>query len=277
MSVLDRVYEEGKAETLAHPFVKDEQIFTREDKSYKEAKRILNELVKHSKSHHRSVVKNCILMCVILTLLLIEIMLKRLVYPLIYQPDYLAIELSFPFEIPLSFSLVVLISVTTCFDVPCCWRFGFKKAKFSMARNLHNFKLVLLVLYLVILLIKIIATFYVTNLPKEYVCLSYDFNQYFSNTTFCSLRTTTDLSKHTSFMLYNFILSMVILILVLFVLLYVFIMLFIITVKWCCYKNSFRPVHSFRNLLHEIVMIDIFDDSNKIYQSRLIENVIEII
>ena len=49
VSVLDRVYEEGKAETLTHPFVQDEPVFTREDKRYKEAKCMLNELVKHSK------------------------------------------------------------------------------------------------------------------------------------------------------------------------------------------------------------------------------------
>ena len=52
VSILDSVYEEGKAETVAHPFVIDEPILTMEDKSYKEAKCMLNELVKHSKSHH---------------------------------------------------------------------------------------------------------------------------------------------------------------------------------------------------------------------------------
>ena len=70
---------------------------------------------------------------------------------------------------------------------------------------------------------------------------------------------------------------MVIFVIVLFVLLYVVIMLVIINVKCCSYKNSFHPVLSCRNHSHEIIMIDIFDDSNKIYQRRLIENVIEII
>ena len=253
VSVLDRVYEEGKAETLTHPFVIDEPILTREDKSYKESKRILNQLVKYSKSHHRSVIKNCILMCVILTLLLVQAMLKPLVSPLIVEPNTMPLEAAFGLntEIPIIACLVALISVTTCFDVPCCWRFGLKKAKFSMFRNLHIFRLVLLLLYLVIMTVYTVFTIYCLYQAETGLCAQYP--------------------------LFSYIKSMVIFVIVLFVLLYVVIMLVIINVKCCSYNNSFRPVLSCRNHSHEIIMIDIFADSNKIYQRRLIENVIEII
>ena len=252
VSVLDRVYEEGKAETLTHPFVKDEPILTREDKSYKEAKRILNELGKYSNSHHRSVVKNCILMCIILTSLLVQAMLKTLVYPSLFQPNNIPPEVAFglTIEIPFIACLLAIISVTTCFDVPCCWRFGLKKAKFSMFRNLHIFRLVLLLLYLVIMTVYTVFTIYCLYQAETGLCAQYS--------------------------LFNYIKSIFFLIIVLFVLLYVVIMLVIINVK-CCYKNSFRPVLSCWNNAHEIIMIDIFNDSNTIYQSRLVENVIEII
>ena len=235
VSILDHVYEEGKAETLTHPFVKDEPIFTREDKSYKESKRILNELVKYSKSHDRSVAKNCILMCVILTSLLVQAMLKSLVYPLIFGPSASSLQSGFNIEFLYSLCLVALISVTTCFDVPCCWRFRNKKAKFSMFRNLHIFRLVLLLLYLVIMTVYTGFTIYCV---LSRICAQYP--------------------------LFIFINSMVHLTIVLFVLLYVLIMLVVINVKCCCYKNSFRPIRSCRNLAHEIIMIDIFDDSNNI-------------
>ena len=160
VSILNRVYEKGKAETLTHPFVIDEPILTREDKSYKEAKHMLNELVKYSKSHHRSVIKNWILMCVILTLLLVEIVIKTLVYQLIVTPETIYLSFCFIIEFPFIVCIVSLISATTCFDVPCCWRFGLKKAKFSMFRNLHIFRLVLLLLYLVISIVYIVIGFY---------------------------------------------------------------------------------------------------------------------
>ena len=231
----------------------DEPILTREDKSYKEAKRILNELVKYSNCHHRSVVKNCILMCVILTSLLVQAMLKPLVHPLMFEPNTMPLETVFGLstEIPIVVCLVALISATTCFDVPCCWKFGFKNAKFSMFGNLHIFRLVLLLLYLIIMTAYTVFTIYCLYQAETGLCAQYP--------------------------LFNYIKSMVIFVIVLFVLLYVLIMLVIINIKCCYYKNRFRPVLSCRNLAHEIIMIDICDDSNKIYQHRLIENVIEII
>ena len=163
-------------------------------------------------------------------------MFKYLVYPLL-RTDYFSVNLGF--GITFGACLVTLISVTTCFDVPCCWRFGNKKAKFSMFKNLHIFRLVLLVLYLVILTAHTVVTIYcVTQNEVE-----------------------TGLCAH--YPLFDYIYTVAILIIILFVLSYVLIMLVIINVKCCYYKNSFRPVLSCRNHAHEIIMINIcHDDKN---------------
>ena len=262
VSILDRVYEEGQSEVLNHPFVRNEPIFTREDKSYHEAQRMLNELVKYSKSHHRSIIKNWILTCVIFTLFLAELMFKYVTHVVLGGPsmvnanEYFLVKLGFAilFGVP----LVALISATTCFDVPCCWRFGHRYAKFSMFRNLHIFRLVLLVIYLIIFTIYTVATicYFIQHGVKTDIGLC---------------------NSYTSYNLLDDVHTMVIAVFVICVLLYVIIMLVIINIKCCSYKNSFRPALSCRNHAHEIIMIDISNDSNKIYQRRLIENGIEII
>ena len=242
VSVLDRVYQEGKTETLTHPFVKDEPILTREDKSYKETKRILNELVKYSKSHHRSVVKNWILMFVIFTLLFVQGMLRCSGFRSIFLPSNMILE------IVLNACVVTLMSVTTCFDVPCCWRFGNKNAKFSMFRNLQVFRMVLLVLHLVQLILDIIVIFCVL---------------YYSSNIF------------NSFLLYNIFSSVLIFVIVLCALLYVLIMLVIKTVNFT--QNMFRPVLSCRNVAYEIIMLDIFGGDETVCKCGLSNNVIETI
>ena len=126
---------------------------------------------------------------------------------------------------------ILMCVILPCFDVPCCWKFGFKNAKFSMFRNLHIFRLVLLLLYLVIMTVYTVFTIYCLYQAETGLCAQYP--------------------------LFNSIQSMVIFVIVLFVLLYVVIMLVIIYVKCCSYENGFCPVLSCRNLAHEIVMIDI--------------------
>ena len=237
MSILDRVYEKGQAEILNHPFVRNEPIFTREDKSYHEAQCMLNELVKYSKSPHRSIIKNWILTCVIFTLYLVEFMFKYVVHPVVLRepsdmPSNPYFPVSLGFAIIFGVPLVVLISATTFFDVPCCWRFGHRNAKFSMFRNLHIFRLVLLVLHIIILAIfTVVTTYCILQHIDTGICASYNLFD----------------SAH----------KMVILVLFLCVLLYVIIMLVIFNVKCCHYQNSFRPVLSCWNNAHEIIMIDI--------------------
>ena len=240
VSVLNRVYEEGKAETLTHPFVRNEPLFTKEDKSYHEAQRILNELVTYSKSHHRSLIKNWILTCVIFVVFLADLLFKYLVYPLLRPHDYFPVNVGF--GITFGACLMTLMSVTTCFDVPCCWRFGNKKAKFSMFRNLHIFRLVLLVSYLVISTAYAVVTIYCV--AQQNVDLV---------PPFCAPNQT-----------FDYIYTGAILTIAFVVCSYVLIMLVIINKKCCCYKNRFRPVLSCRNLAHEkIIIIDICHNNNK--------------
>ena len=61
---------------------------------------------------------------------------------------------------------------------------------------------------------------------------------------------------------------MFILVIIVCFLIYVVIMLVIINVKCYCYKNRFRPIRSCRNLAHEIIMIELFDDNNIKCQNR---------
>ena len=283
VSILDRVYEEGKAETLTHPFVQDEPIFTREDKSYKAAKHMLNELVKYSNSHHRSVIKNWTLMCIIFILLLAKILLQFCIYlPKIpHYATYYGVILNIDFLVTIC--LVVLIPVTTCLDVPCCWKFGHKIAKFSIFRNLHIVRLVLviLVIFSVIYLYTSVLLNYITavNTHREVlVCESINGN--YSSTTSCTVKFVDNRTQFASFPLNKLVYLFVLIIFILDVcfLTYVIIMLVvIINVKCCCYKNSFRPIRSCRNLAHEIIMIDIFDDNSTKCQSRLPDDEIEIL
>ena len=258
VSVLNRVYEEGKKETLTHPFIRKEPILTREDKSYKETKRILNELVKYNKSHHRSVIKNWILMCVIFTLLLVQIgLLIDYISMMISQPVFgitLAIVILF------GICLMVLISVTTCLDVPCCWKCGPKNAKFSMFRNLHKFRLYFLVLYFVIILVYIVVSGY---------C---DRNKSVDSDSNIVIITGPAICK--SFQYFYLTLLAVICLTFICPVAYVFIMFVII---YCgCYRNSFNPVRSCKNYAHETIMLDIFDGNTicKGKQRQLPDNVI---
>ena len=241
VSVLNRVYEEGKKETLTHPLIRNEPILTREDKSYKETKRILKELVKYNISHHRSVIKNWILMCVIFTILFVKI-------ALLFHFSVMISEVFFANNLNIiiwfGICLMVLISVTTCLDVPCCWKCGPKNAKFSMFRNLHKFRLYFLVLYFVIILVYTVVSGYCDrNKSVDYsdsgrpiiigpaICISF---QYF----------------------YLTLLAVISLTLICPVA-YVFMMFVII---YCgCYRNSFNPVRSCKNYAHETIMLDIFD------------------
>ena len=201
---------------------------------------MLNELVTYSKSHHRSIIKNCILTCVIFIVFIADVTFKYYVYPLLRTDNVVYFPVNVGFGLTFGVCLVTLISVTTCFDVPCCWKFGNKKAKFSMFRNLHIFRLVLLVSYLVISTAYIVVTIYCVAQQnagrKSHFCAP---NHSFDN-----------------------IYTGAILIIALVVCSYVIIMLVIINKKCCCYKNRFRPVLSCRNLAHEIIMIDICHNNN---------------
>ena len=243
------MYKEGKEETLTHPFIKNEPILTREDKSYKEAKRILNELVKYEKSHQKSVIKNWILMCVIFTLLLVQI--SMMVNFSIGTNLYV---------ITFCICLMALITVTTCLDVPCGWKCGHKIAKFSMFRNLHKFRLVLLILYFVIALVYAVVQGYCT--PNNY---------YYDRSSGRMMRPAIcEISEHIYFTLFALI-SIIILCPVA----YIFIMFVIINCG--CHRNRFSPVLSCKNIAHEIILIDIFDENTicKSKKHRLPDNVIE--
>ena len=261
VSVLNRVYEEGKKETLTHPFIRKEPILTREDKSYKETKRILNELVKYNKSHHRSVIKNWILMCVIFTLLLAQIGLfyfSAMISPLVGMNLLYCIGIVFPFCI----CLMVLISLTTCLsDVPCCWKCGPKNAKFSMFRNLHKFRLVFLVLFFVIILVyTVISGYCISN-------YSIDFNE-------SGIPTLIEPAICKKFPYFYLTLLAVFSFTFMCPVAYVFIMFVII--YFGCYRNSFNPVRSCKNYAHETIMLGIFDGNRicKGKQRKLPDNVI---
>ena len=244
------MYKEGKEETLTHPFIKNEPILTREDKSYKEAKRLLNELVKYEKSHQKSVIKNWILMCVIFTLLLVQILMMT---------NFSIIEVLF-YVIPFCICLMALITVTTCLDVPCGWNCGHKIAKFSMFRNLHKFRLVLLILYFVIILVYAVV---------KGCCLTNDY--YYDRSSGRTMRPAIcEISEHIYLTIYALI-SIIILCPVA----YIFIMIAIINRG--CYRNRFSPVLSCKNIAHEIILIDIFDENTicKGKKHRLPDNVIE--
>ena len=247
------MYKEGKEETLTHPFIQNEPILTREDKSYKEAKRLLNELVKYEKSHQKSVIKNWILMCVIFTLLLVQI--SMMVNFSIGTNLYV---------ISFCICLMALITVTTCLDVPCGWKCGHKNAKYSMFRNLHKFRLVLLIVYFVIILVYAALIGYC----KPNIGIGYCIPNIGRTKTM--IPAICENFKHIYFTLLALI-SIIFLCPVA----YIFIMVAII--KCGCHRNRVNPVLSYKNIAHEIILIDIFDENTicKGKKHRLPDIVIE--
>ena len=182
-------------------------------------------------------------MCVTFTLLLVQIALLFYYVPKVNSTRSFAITVTIVLSVGIF--LMVLISVTTCLDIPCCWKCDHRNAKFSRLSNLHKFRLVFLVLYFVIILVYTVVSCYCSN------------NFSYSSIDESDSGRTKRPAVCESFKHVYLTLSAVIYLTFLGPVAYVFILFVVI---YCgCYRNSFNPVRSCKNYAHEIIMIDIFD------------------
>ena len=133
---------------------------------------MLNKLLRYEKFHSGSVRKNWFMMIAIWMVLILQIMLSYwgfLIISLLNSNLELVSIIVMLFEIVANVVLVILLSVSTCFDVPCCWNLNQRKAKFSIFRNLHILRLVLLTIFLASCIIYIVLVSYSLSRVNVYL------------------------------------------------------------------------------------------------------------